>query len=42
MENYYHFIHETGEHAFVTVSTVNEVVGAWNTVKADKNTFPDN
>ena len=27
------FIHETDEHAFVTVSTVNEVVGAWNTVK---------
>ena len=28
------FIHETDEHAFVTVSTVNEVVGAWNTVKS--------
>ena len=28
------FIHETDEHAFVTVSTVNEVVGDWNTVKS--------
>ena len=28
------FIHETDEHAFVTVSTVNEVVGARNTVKS--------
>ncbi len=30
MQSFLHFIHETDQSAFVTVSTVSEVIGEWN------------